>query len=260
MPEIRFGSVCSGVEAASLAFNPLGWTAAWFSEIEPFPCEVLKQRYPNVPNLGDMTKIPEKIRAGEIELPDVLCGGCPCQSYSFAGLRRSLDDARGNLTLTYFEIANELDSARSLRGLPPVVIFYENVPGILVTKDNAFGCFLAGLVGADAPLSAGANRWPSSGFVAGPKRKAAWRILDAQYFGVPQRRRRVYVVASARSGFDPSKVLFERQGVRRDSAPRGSETKDASAYAESSFGTYREGGIAGTVRAHQGTIGGAVKR
>ena len=141
---IRFGSVCSGVEAASLAFKPLGWSAAWFSEIEPFPCELLKQRYPNVPNLGDMTKIPEKIKAGEIELPDVLCGGCPCQAFSFAGLRRSLDDARGNLTLKYFEIANELDSARSLRGLPPVVIFYENVPGILITKDNAFGCFLGG--------------------------------------------------------------------------------------------------------------------
>ncbi len=216
---IRFGSVCSGVEAASLAFNPLGWQAAWFSEIEPFPCALLAQRYPDVPDLGDMTTLPERIRAGEVEAPDVLCGGTPCQAFSLAGLRRSLDDERGNLSLIFCEIANELDSARSVRGLPPVVVFWENVPGVLSTKDNAFGCFLAGLVGADAPLSPDAKRWPNAGFVSGPKRQAAWRVLDAQYFGVPQRRRRVYVVASARDGFDPSKVLFERGGVRGNSAP-----------------------------------------
>ena len=239
MSSIRFGSVCSGVEAASLAFNPLGWTAAWFSEIEPFPCALLAQRYPGVPNLGDTTTLPERIRSGEVEAPDVLCGGTPCQAFSVAGLHRSLDDTRGNLSLTFCEIANELDSARSLRGLPPVVIFWENVPGVLVTKDNAFGCFLAGLVGADVPLSSGADRWPSSGFVTGPKRKAAWRVLDAQHFGVPQRRRRVYVVASARDGFDPAKVLFERESVRGNSATGGASKEDVAAYVESSFGTHR---------------------
>ena len=253
---IRFGSVCSGVEAASLAFNPLGWQAAWFSEIDPFPCALLAQRYPDVPNLGDMTTLPERIRAGEIEAPDVFCGGTPCQAFSLAGLRRSLDDERGNLSLIFCEIANELDSARSVRGLPPVVIFWENVPGVLVTKDNAFGCFLAGLVGADAPLSPDASRWPNAGYVAGPKRKAAWRVLDAQYFGAPQRRRRVYVVASARDGFDPSKVLFERGGVCRNSEARTGEAKDVTAFAESSFGTFREGVIAGTCKASGGVLGG----
>ena len=253
---IRFGSVCSGVEAASLAFNPLGWSAAWFSEIEPFPCALLAQRYPGVPNLGDMTKLPELIRAGEVELPDVFCGGTPCQAFSLAGLRRSLDDARGNLSLVFCEIANELDSARSVQGLPPVVVFWENVPGVLNTKDNAFGCFLAGLSGAGAPLSSGAGRWPNAGLVAGEKRRVAWRVLDAQYFGVPQRRRRVYVVASARDGFDPAKVLFELRSMQGNSAPSGVSEEDAAAFAESSFGAFRGSRVAGTCRTSGGVLGG----
>ena len=218
--KLRFGSVCSGIEAASLAWNPLGWTAAWFSEIEPFPCAVLAHHFPDVPNLGDMTALPERIRSGEIEAPDLLCGGTPCQAFSVAGQRRSLDDARGNLSLVFCEIADAIDSARLVRGLPPVIVFWENVPGALSTRDNAFGCFLGELAGADAPLTPGADRWPSAGLVAGPKRKVAWRILDAQHFGVPQRRRRVYVVASFREGggIDPSKVLFERKVVHRDSS------------------------------------------
>lgn len=197
---IRFGSVCSGIEAASVAFGPLGWKAAWFSEIEPFPCAVLQHHFPDVPNLGDMTTLPERIRSGEVEAPDMLCGGTPCQAFSVAGLRKSLDDERGNLSLVFCEIADAIDSIRSVRGLDPVIVFWENVPGVLNTKDNAFGCFLGELVGADAPLSSGAGRWPSAGVVTGPKRKAAWRVLDAQHFGVPQRRRRVFVVASARDG------------------------------------------------------------
>lgn len=253
---IRFGSVCSGVEAASLAFGPLGWKAAWFSEIEPFPCAVLAQRYPDVPNLGDMTKLPELIRAGGVELPDVFCGGTPCQAFSLAGLRRSLDDARGNLSLVFCEIANELDSARSVQGLPPIIVFWENVPGVLNTKDNAFGCFLAGLSGASAPLSSGTGRWPNAGLVAGEKRRVAWRVLDAQYFGVPQRRRRVYVVASARVGFDPAKVLFERCGMQGNSASSGVSEEDAAAFAEGSFGAFRESRVAGTCRASGGALGG----
>ena len=150
----------------------------------------------------------------------MLCGGCPCQAFSVAGLRKSLDDDRGNLTLTFIEIADAIDHVRTLRGERPCVVFYENVPGLLSTKDNAFGCFLAALVGADVPLTPGADgyKWPSSGHVAGPKRQASWRVLDAQYFGVPQRRRRVFVVASAYAGgIDPSKVLFERPCVSGDS-------------------------------------------
>lgn len=182
---VRFGSVCSGIEAASVAFAPFGWEPAWFSEIEPFPCGVLAHHFPAVPNLGDMNDLPTLVFVGAVEAPDILCGGTPCQAFSVAGARRSLDDARGNLTLTFCEIADAIDESRTEHGLDPAVVFWENVPGVLNTKDNAFGCFLGELVGADAPLSPGANRWPSAGVVAGPKRKAAWRVLDAQHFGVP---------------------------------------------------------------------------
>ena len=116
---MRFGSVCSGIEAASVAFNPLGWQAAWFSEIEPFPCELLKQRFPEIPNLGDMTKLPALVRTGAVEAPDFFCGGTPCQAFSVAGLRKSLDDHRGNLSLIFCEIANEIETVRLVRCLPP---------------------------------------------------------------------------------------------------------------------------------------------
>jgi hypothetical protein len=116
---ITFGSVCSGIEAASVAFEPLGWKAAWFSEIEPFPCALLAHHYPDVPNLGDMRDLPERIKAGEAAAPDVLCGGTPCQAFSVAGLRKSLGDARGNLSLTFCEIANAIDSVRAVQQRPP---------------------------------------------------------------------------------------------------------------------------------------------
>jgi DNA (cytosine-5)-methyltransferase 1 len=212
---MRFGSVCSGIEAASVAWYPLGWEAAWLSEIEPFPCAVLAHHYPNVPNHGDMSLLPNKIRAGEVEAPDLLCGGTPCQAFSVAGLRQSLDDARGNLTLTFCEIADAIDSKRE----QPCIVFWENVPGVLNTKDNAFGCFLGALAGEDDALVAPGGRWANAGFIDGPQRAVAWRVLDAQYFGVAQRRRRVFVVASARADFDPAAVLFEFEGVRRDTAP-----------------------------------------
>ena len=121
--KMLFGSVCSGIEAASVAWHPLGWKAAWLAEIEPFPSAVLAHHYPDVPNLGDMTKIAARIRSGEIPAPDVFCGGTPCQAFSVAGLRKSLDDARGNLSLTFCEIANEIDSARSVRGEQPAIVF-----------------------------------------------------------------------------------------------------------------------------------------
>lgn len=210
--------MCSGIEAASVAWGPLNWEAAWLAEIEPFPSAVLAHHYPNVPNHGDMTTLPARILAGEVEAPDLFCGGTPCQAFSVAGLRRSLDDARGNLSLTFCEIADAIDHVRLAGGEPASIVFWENVPGVLSTKDNAFGCFLAQLCGGDEPLHAPGG-WPDAGCVSGPTRTAAWRILDAQYFGLAQRRRRVFVVASARSGFDPAAVLLEFDGVRRDSAP-----------------------------------------
>jgi DNA (cytosine-5)-methyltransferase 1 len=212
---MRFLSVCSGIEAASVAWEPLGWQASGFAEIEPFPCAVLAHHYPDVPNHGDMTLLPAKIRAGEVEAPDLLCGGTPCQAFSVAGLRQSLDDARGNLTLTFCEIADAIDAKRE----QPCIVFWENVPGVLNTKDNAFGCFLGALAGEDDALVAPGGRWANAGFVDGPQRAVAWRVLDAQYFGVAQRRRRVFVVASARADFDPAAVLFEFEGVRWDTAP-----------------------------------------
>lgn len=216
---MRFGSVCSGIEAASVAWAPLGWKAAWLAEIEKFPAAVLAHHYPEVPNLGDMTALPARIAAGEVDAPDIFCGGTPCQAFSIAGLRKSLDDARGNLSLVFCEIANAIDTARAVRGHAPAIIFWENVPGVLSTKDNAFGCFLGGLAGENDPLEPPGGKWTNAGCVSGHQRTVAWRVLDAQYFGVAQRRRRVFVVASARKGFDPAQVLFEWDGVRRDTAP-----------------------------------------
>lgn len=258
--KLRFGSVCSGIEAASVAWNPLGWEAAWFSEIEPFPCAVLAHRFPNIPNYGDMTTLPQRILDGEIEAPDLFCGGTPCQAFSVAGKRRSLDDARGNLSLVFCQIADAIHSARTQLGKPSPIVFWENVPGVLNTKDNAFGCFLAELVGADSPLSSGSNRWPCAGFVAGPKRKVAWRVLSAEHFGVPQRRRRVFVVASPVEGggaIDPAKVLFERQSLPRDSETSDVSRETATAFAQSSFGTYRDASrAAGNLTASGGDMGG----
>lgn len=115
---MRFGSVCSGIEAASVAWGPLGWKAAWLAEIEPFPSAVLAHHYPEVPNLGDMAALPARIMSCEVEAPDVFCGGTPCQAFSTAGLRRSLDDARGNLSLVFCEIANAIDSVIPWRKKP----------------------------------------------------------------------------------------------------------------------------------------------
>lgn len=220
---MMFGSVCSGIEAASVAWDPIGWSAAWFAEIEPFPAAVLAHHWPWVENLGDMTKIADMVRTKKVIAPDVLVGGTPCQAFSVAGLRGGLSDGRGQLTLEFVRLANAIDEQRK----QPAIIVWENVPGVLSSADNAFGCFLAGLAGEDQPLVAPGKKWANAGCVFGPQRTVAWRILDAQYFGVAQRRRRVFVVASAREGFDPTAVLFESDGVRRDLAPsrgRGEET------------------------------------
>ncbi|MBT1783114.1 phage N-6-adenine-methyltransferase [Enterobacter hormaechei subsp. xiangfangensis] len=234
---MKYGSVCSGIEAASKAWEPLGWKPAWFSEIEPFPSAVLAHHWPEVTNLGDMTKISDAVRAGEVEAPDVLVGGTPCQAFSIAGLREGLSDDRGQLTLSYVELANEIDAKRRERGEPESIIVWENVPGVLSSKDNAFGCFLAGLAGESSELQPAGGKWTHAGCVSGPERVIAWRVLDAQFFGVAQRRRRVFVVASARRGFDPAAVLFELDSVRRDSAPRRETQKAVAALTARGVGT-----------------------
>ena len=245
---MKFGSVCSGIEAASVAWEPLGWKAAWLSEIEPFPCAVLAHHYPDVPNLGDMTTLPERILSGEVEAPDLFCGGTPCQAFSVAGNRQSLDDARGNLSLTFCEIADAIDTVRTT----PAIIFWENVPGVLSTKDNAFGCFLGQLAGEDEPLIPSGGKWSNAGYVYGPKRTIAWRVLDAQYFGVAQRRRRVFVVASAREDFCPATVLFESEGVRRDTPPSRSARQEIAASAGAGAVQPFELGNTLTARMHKG--------
>lgn len=234
---MRYGSVCSGIEAASKAWEPLGWKPAWFSEIELFPSAVLAHHWPEVTNLGDMTKIADAVRTGDVEAPDVLVGGTPCQAFSIAGLREGLSDDRGQLTLSYVELANAIDAKRRERGEPEAIIVWENVPGVLSSKDNAFGCFLAGLAGESSELQPSGGKWTHAGCVSGPERVIAWRVLDAQFFGVAQRRRRVFVVASARKGFDPAAVLFELDSVRRDSAPRRETQKAVAALTARGVGT-----------------------
>jgi len=186
----------------------MGWRAAWLAEIEPFPSAVLAHHYPDVPNLGDMTTIADKVLSGDVAAPDVLVGGTPCQAFSIAGLRQSLDDSRGQLSLEFVRLANAIDSARSAAGKQPAIIVWENVPGVLNTKDNAFGCFLAGLAGESSALQPAGGKWTNAGCVFGPQRAVAWRVLDAQFHGVPQRRRSGFVFASARDAFDPAEILF----------------------------------------------------
>lgn len=217
---MRYGSVCSGIEAASVAWESLEWQPAWFAEIEAFPSAVLAHHWPHITNLGDMTKIAAAVRAGDIEAPDVLVGGTPCQAFSIAGLRNGLADKRGQLTLSYVELANAIDDKRRERGEKEAIIVWENVPGVLSSKDNAFGCFLAGIAGESSELQPAGGKWTHAGCVSGPQRVIAWRVLDAQFFGVAQRRKRVFVVASARKDFDPAEVLFEFESVRRDTPPR----------------------------------------
>ena len=185
---MKYGSVCSGVEAATSAWHPLGWEPQWFSEIEKFPSAALAHHYPNVPNLGDMTKFKEWPIDRSI---DLLVGGTPCQSFSVAGLRKGLDDPRGNLMLTYLAIAAQYR---------PKWLVWENVPGVLSSnRGRDFGSFL------------GALGQCGYGF--------AYRVLDAQFFGIPQRRRRVFVVGHPGDWRRAAAVLFERESLSGNPAP-----------------------------------------
>ncbi|HGY3149864.1 TPA: phage N-6-adenine-methyltransferase [Morganella morganii] len=271
-----YGSVCSGIEAASVAWEPIGMKPLWFSEIEPFPSAVLAAHWPQVDNLGDMTKIAAAVRAGDVPAPDLLVGGTPCQAFSVAGLRGGLSDERGQLTLSYVELADSIDEKREQNGEQPAIIVWENVPGVLSSKDNAFGCFLAGLAGESEELKPAGEKWTNAGYVFGPKRAIAWRILDAQYFGVAQRRRRVFVVASARTDICPVEILFECDSLHGDIAPGGEAEKEitgtltarthvggglgtdfecngglvpVNAYRMVAFGEYADDGTASTVKA-----------
>lgn len=199
---MKFGSVCSGIEAASIAWESLGWKAQWFSEIEGFPNDLLSSRHPDVPNLGDMTKITEKELFNERPI-DLLVGGTPCQSFSLAGLRKGLGDPRGNLTLHFLKILN---------AKRPKWMVWENVPGVLSSW-------------SDAEAGPEGSVWQTNDFdtfTSGLRELGygiAWRVLDAQYFGVPQRRRRVFVVGYLGDWRRAAAVLFERHSLSGNSPP-----------------------------------------
>lgn len=185
---MRYGSVCSGIEAATVAWHGLGWRPSFFSEIDTFPRAVLAAHYPKVPLHGDFTTI----QAGEYDPIDLLVGGTPCQSFSVAGLRGGLADGRGNLALEYLRLAQRLR---------PKWLVWENVPGVLSSAGGRdFGSILGGLVEL------------GYGF--------AYRVLDAQFFGVPQRRRRVFVVGYLGDWRRAAAVLFERDCLSGNPAPR----------------------------------------
>lgn len=201
------GSICSGIEAASVAWEPLGLMFDWFSEIADFPSRVLEKKYPNTPNLGDMNEIPDKIQKKEITAPDMICGGTPCQAFSLAGWQNGLNDDRGNLTLKFVDIIEANDKVRLENGKDRTVLFWENVEGVLKDKTNAFGCLISSLAGFSDVIEG--KKWPNAGIVHGPKRNVAWRVLDAKFFGLPQQRKRLYVMAGGKD-FYPENILFEK--------------------------------------------------
>ncbi len=224
---MKYISICSGIEAATTAWHGLGWEPLAFSEIEPFPSAVLAHHYPDVPNLGDMSKFREWPEELLVEC-DLLVGGSPCQAFSVAGLRKSLDDERGNLTLVYVHLFHHINEVRKRHGRSPAIALWENVPGVLSTKDNAFGCFISGLLGVDETIETEDGKWPKAGFLGSETVRVGYRILDAQYFAVAQRRRRVFLVAvpcelvaSLGGRACPSEILSLRESVLGNPPTRG---------------------------------------
>lgn len=258
---LRHLSVCSGIGAPDLAWQ--GWFSEplAFCEIEPFPSLVLAHHFPGVPNLGDMTKWrewPEDILAAA----DILVGGTPCQSFSISGSRGGLSDQRGNLALEFIQLANAIDNLRRTHGRPPCWIVWENVPGIFADEDNAFGHFLAGLCGGESPVEQAQSR-RSAGVVMGANRCAGWRVLDAVFFGVAQRRRRLFVVArghSGSAGYDAADALLPiRESRQWHLAPiretRGEVAADSAGGAGASrqFLTSSSGDVSRALKARDGT-------
>lgn len=213
---IRAATCFSGIGAPEIAMP--GWDWLWHAEIEPFPSAVMAARHPASTNLGDVLAPDFIERALAFGPLDVLAGGPPCQGFSIAGLRGGMSDPRGNLTLRWAQI---------LHAIKPRNAITENVPGWLSMPDNAFGCYLAALVGADdalrSPLDGG--RWPGVGMASGPLGRLAWATLDAQWFNVAQRRRRVFVVADFGDGADPAEILFNSPRLLGNPPSRG-ETRE----------------------------------
>lgn len=224
---MKYGSVCSGIEAASVAWESLGWQAQWYSEIEHFPSAVLAHRFPTVPNLGDMTQIhlTETFNGNSI---DLLVGGTPCQSFSVAGLRKGLDDPRGQLMYTFVELA-----ARKR----PKWVVWENVPGVLSSNKGAdFASFLGLLTGRD--IQAPVGGWTNSGCIEGISSAygVAWTMLDAQDFGVAQRRKRIFAIGYLGDWRPAAAVLFESYRLSGDIKEGRKKRKATSSDAQGSVG------------------------
>ena len=192
---MRYLSLCSGIEAASAAWEVIGWKPIAFSEIEPFPCSLLAHRFPDVPNVGDMTQIDGRKYRGTV---DLMVGGTPCQGFSIAGKRGGLSDVRSGLAMHFVRLVSEIK---------PRWFLWENVPGAFSTAAGRdFGTFIRALDGVGYHL--------------------AWRVLDAQFFGVPQRRRRLFLVGHPGDWRHPAAVLFEPGCLRRDSPEGGKKRQD----------------------------------
>jgi len=237
---MNYLSVCSGIEAASVAWHGLGWSPVAFSEIEAFPSAVLKHRFPDTPNWGDMTKY-EKWPDAPI---DLICGGTPCQSFSVAGLRKGLDDERGNLMLTFGHI---------LAKYRPRWFVWENVPGVLSSDGGRdFASFL-GLVTGQS-IEPPTDGWRNSGAISGIDSAygIAYRVLDAQYTrspnyprAVPQRRRRVFVVGHLGDWRRAAAVLLDSEGVSRNPPPSRKARERTPTLSASGAGVSRTGGASG---------------
>jgi DNA (cytosine-5)-methyltransferase 1 len=206
--KITYSSVCSGIETSHLALQPLGFQPLWFSETASFPSKLLKYHYPNIPNYGDMLNLSNKIEKGEVEAPQLFCGGTPCNSFSTLGKQKGLSDERGMLSLEFCHIADTIDRVRIANKEGASLILWENVEGVLKDKGNAFGIFLNHLTENESTLKI--NKWNQCGIVVGKKRTAVWRVLDAVRFGLPQQRKRVFVLATANSIYNIADMLIER--------------------------------------------------
>ncbi len=234
---MRYGSVCSGIEAATVAWRPLGWEAAWFSEIEKFPCAVLKHHYPSVSNLGDMTKITEDDLGRHASI-DLLVGGTPCQAFSVAGLRGGLDDPRGNLALRFVQLAKATHARW---------VVWENVPGVLSswTDRETFtpseeSCQAIREAGLDPGDFEEVDQTADFDCILAALSKLgyglAYRVLDAENWGVPQRRRRVFVVGYLGDWRRAVAVLFERGSLSGNSATCREAKSDVTGTLDAGFG------------------------
>tara|TARA_R100001163_G_C5057774_1_gene194308 strand:+ start:952 stop:1968 length:1017 start_codon:yes stop_codon:yes gene_type:complete len=237
---MKYISLFSGIEAATVAWKPLGWECVAVSEIDPFACAVLKHHYPNTPNLGDITKITKEqlhdIKKIHTNI-DILIGGSPCQSFSMAGLRKGLNDPRGNLMLEYIRVVDIIK---------PTYFIWENVPGVLSSnKGRDFGTLIQSMAELGYSL--------------------AWRTLDSKNFGVPQRRRRVFLVGCLGNNKRPFEILFEPKSSQRNHQKSREKRQDnttkttsstqehnKNTFINSSFASYTESHIGGTLKANGG--------